>query len=515
VKSVLWRQAEECAVIYTEDRDHLRRLLALDKFPLKREEDAATYRNARGRVFAWQTSFALSLWNRVVRALGRSEIEIRQEAEARGRRAVKPAPASPLPLPAASSHARRRSTTAPSLPPAAAARPEARSKRPASVGATPTAPAKATPASRSVAKTTPAPEPLKPRVRKGSAVVIIEPPPSQARRAKRESQPAASPPVAAGVEAKTARSRRTPAAPTTVAAPTSKAASAKTPKTLPAQPETMSEAPRRGRPGHAEPPVTAQPTKKAVVPSAAGRSATTAPQAGARIAPSTRSQGSPSRGNRAGDMLSPAAKRGGSDGSREPLPKESLRADASMRKTEVPSQKSPPKNNRRPLPMDKRSKGAPPIVATDLKPEGSRRLRPAAAATPVPQAASPARLRSAGQPRGADRVAPQGTGRRLGAAPEPKTPAAPPAASAETAAPTRATGRQRKPVLEEQPELALDLPAPVKPASRAKAAPTTRTAKASPSEPVPRVAPPTPRPRHPAASPSGVVAETRVTRSSR
>ena len=66
MKSVLWRQAEACGVVYTEDREHLRRLLALDKFPVKRAEDAATYKNARGRVFAWQATFDLSLWNRVV-----------------------------------------------------------------------------------------------------------------------------------------------------------------------------------------------------------------------------------------------------------------------------------------------------------------------------------------------------------------------------------------------------------------------------------------------------------------
>jgi len=104
VKSVLWRQADEYGVIYTEDREHLRRLLAMEKFPLKREEDAATYKNARGRVFAWQVSFEMSLWNRVVRALGRSQIEVREEPEARAAGRRRPA----APTPAASAHPRER-----------------------------------------------------------------------------------------------------------------------------------------------------------------------------------------------------------------------------------------------------------------------------------------------------------------------------------------------------------------------------------------------------------------------
>src|SRR5260370_19938757 len=92
VKSVLWRQAEACGVIYTEDREHLRRLFALEKFPVKREEDAATYKNRRGRVFAWQASFDLSLWTRVVKMLGREEIEIRLDTQPRARRAPKANP---------------------------------------------------------------------------------------------------------------------------------------------------------------------------------------------------------------------------------------------------------------------------------------------------------------------------------------------------------------------------------------------------------------------------------------
>src|SRR5437870_4948872 len=97
----------------------------MEQFPLKREEDAAIYRNARGRIFAWQATFKLSLWNRVVRALGRSEIEIRQEAEARARRSAKSAAAPP-----AAASPRRRPAAPPALP--AAARPAVRAQRSAS-----------------------------------------------------------------------------------------------------------------------------------------------------------------------------------------------------------------------------------------------------------------------------------------------------------------------------------------------------------------------------------------------
>src|SRR5437016_14092325 len=118
VKSVLWRQAEEFGVVYTEDREHLRRLMAMDRFPVKREEDAATYKNPRGRVFAWQATFDLILWKRVVRALGREEIEIRLEEEPRARKrraAAPPAPASPPTTSAAKPRAGTASRTSPSV----------------------------------------------------------------------------------------------------------------------------------------------------------------------------------------------------------------------------------------------------------------------------------------------------------------------------------------------------------------------------------------------------------------
>jgi hypothetical protein len=121
VKSVLWRQAEEFGVFYTEDREHLRRLLILDWFPMKREEDAATYKNPRGRVFAWQATFDLALWKRVVRALGREEIDIQLEEELRPRkrRAAVPPTTAPAPnTPASSPRAPAPARTPPStIPP--------------------------------------------------------------------------------------------------------------------------------------------------------------------------------------------------------------------------------------------------------------------------------------------------------------------------------------------------------------------------------------------------------------
>jgi hypothetical protein len=110
----MWRQGEACGVVYTEDREHLQRLLALDWFPVKREEDVASYKNRRGRVFAWQASFSLSLWTRVVRALGREEIEIEKEVKPRVAGEGKSRPMSAAPV---------RAVTAPARPQAAAACP--------------------------------------------------------------------------------------------------------------------------------------------------------------------------------------------------------------------------------------------------------------------------------------------------------------------------------------------------------------------------------------------------------
>src|SRR5205823_12559213 len=96
------------------------------------------------------------------------------------------------------------------------------------------------------------------------------------------------------------------------------------------------------------------------------------------------------------------------------------------------------------------------------------------------QAAPPARPRAkaAGHP-----VPPQRDGTRRRADAQPETPAQRPAPDAVAAAPTKATGRRQRPVREEQPALALELPAPVKRASRAKAMPTEQPAGKPASEP--------------------------------
>src|SRR5439155_11421490 len=117
----------------------LRRLIAMDRFPVKREEDAATYKNPRGRVFAWQATFDLVLWKRVVRALGRDEIEIHLEEEPRARKRRAAALPAPAPPPTASAAKPRAGTASRNSPPVTApepAPPRTRAAAPSPMAAT-------------------------------------------------------------------------------------------------------------------------------------------------------------------------------------------------------------------------------------------------------------------------------------------------------------------------------------------------------------------------------------------
>ena len=76
MKNLMWQMGDRYGVVYLEDRRLLLLLLGMETFPAKHERETATYTNARGKVFAWQASFELSLWNRVVRALGKEVLQI-------------------------------------------------------------------------------------------------------------------------------------------------------------------------------------------------------------------------------------------------------------------------------------------------------------------------------------------------------------------------------------------------------------------------------------------------------
>ena len=76
MKAVCWRLDEEQAAVYTEDREVVRRLLELDRFPARSESGFSTYADRNGKVFAWQASFAASLWPRVHRHLRQRAVAV-------------------------------------------------------------------------------------------------------------------------------------------------------------------------------------------------------------------------------------------------------------------------------------------------------------------------------------------------------------------------------------------------------------------------------------------------------
>jgi len=70
----MWRLTDDHAVIYTDDRATLKALFAYSRFPHQDLSRATTYERKNGRVFAWQFTFPVSVWNGVVRHLGRASI---------------------------------------------------------------------------------------------------------------------------------------------------------------------------------------------------------------------------------------------------------------------------------------------------------------------------------------------------------------------------------------------------------------------------------------------------------
>jgi hypothetical protein len=70
----MWRLTDHHAVIYTDDRATKDALLSYARFPYDDIERATTYSRGAKRPYAWQFTFPLSLWNGVVRHLGRASV---------------------------------------------------------------------------------------------------------------------------------------------------------------------------------------------------------------------------------------------------------------------------------------------------------------------------------------------------------------------------------------------------------------------------------------------------------
>ncbi|HEU4754910.1 MAG TPA: hypothetical protein VFU47_17515, partial [Armatimonadota bacterium] len=78
----MWRLTPDHAVLYTADRATLNAVLAYPRFPHQDISRAVTYAGKNGRVFAWQFIFPTSLWNGVVRHLGRAAVTYLDSPEA-------------------------------------------------------------------------------------------------------------------------------------------------------------------------------------------------------------------------------------------------------------------------------------------------------------------------------------------------------------------------------------------------------------------------------------------------
>lgn len=95
MRAWMWRQTETDAVLYTEDRQTLNSLLAYARFPYRDAGKAMTYARANGRVYGWQFTIPATIWNGVVRHLGRQAVTM-LDLEAGRRRPTEPQPELPL-----------------------------------------------------------------------------------------------------------------------------------------------------------------------------------------------------------------------------------------------------------------------------------------------------------------------------------------------------------------------------------------------------------------------------------
>src|SRR4051812_25365480 len=94
MQACMWRLTDQYAVLYTGDRATLKAVLGYARFPHKDISRATTYAGKNGKVFAWQFTFPMALWNGMVRHLGRAAVTFLDE-EKPTRAARKPAASTP------------------------------------------------------------------------------------------------------------------------------------------------------------------------------------------------------------------------------------------------------------------------------------------------------------------------------------------------------------------------------------------------------------------------------------
>ncbi len=76
MKAVLWRLDDDQAMVYTEDRGVLARLLEMEPFLGRDPGRLTAYMDARGRVVGWQAPFPAYDWIRLTRRLHRQSIDL-------------------------------------------------------------------------------------------------------------------------------------------------------------------------------------------------------------------------------------------------------------------------------------------------------------------------------------------------------------------------------------------------------------------------------------------------------
>ena len=93
MSAYLWRLTDHHAVLYTDDRSILNAALAYSRFPHQDLTRATTYHHGKNnRVFAWQFTFPMAVWNGLVRHLGRAALTFLDEEKPAARKATPPAP---------------------------------------------------------------------------------------------------------------------------------------------------------------------------------------------------------------------------------------------------------------------------------------------------------------------------------------------------------------------------------------------------------------------------------------
>ena len=108
MSAYLWRLTDHHAVLYTDDRSILAAALAYPRFPHHDLNRATTYHGKNNRVFAWQFTFPLEIWNGLVRHLGRAALTFLDEEKPRKTREAAPPPQPAAATPASTTTRARR-----------------------------------------------------------------------------------------------------------------------------------------------------------------------------------------------------------------------------------------------------------------------------------------------------------------------------------------------------------------------------------------------------------------------